>query len=258
MQVITLLNEKGGVGKTTLSINIGAGMAIRGKRVLLIDSDAQGSATSQLDLPDDMSGLYQLLVKDAEWNQVLREPQKWAGTAEVKGRLLVLPGNGETRVIPMLVDDVRLLSERLAELDGHVDVVIVDTSPTPSLLHSMIYVASDYMVYPTQCELLSLRGLAKSVAHMQRMKDTRKAFNLDPTQLLGVQPTMFEAHTLAHKHGMELIQKQFGGATWRPIIDRTVWKQASFQQQTIFAYAPESEAALEMWEVLDNIEEGIA
>lgn len=258
MDILTLLNEKGGVGKTTLATHIAAGLAIRGYKVLLIDSDAQGSATSQLNLPDDMSGLYQLLVKDAEWNTVLLEPKKWSGAADAKGRLLVLPGNGETRVIPMLVDDVRLLSERLTELDEHIDIVIVDTSPTPSLLHSMIYVASDYMVYPTQCELLSLRGLAKSVAHMQRMRDTRKAFNLAPTRLLGVQPTMFEAHTLAHKHGMELIQQQFGGATWRPIADRTIWKQASFQQQTIFAYAAESEAALEMWEVVDNIERGIA
>lgn len=258
MQVLTLLNEKGGVGKTTLATHIAAGLAIRGKRVLLIDSDAQGSATSQLDLPDDMSGLYQLLVKEAEWNQVLLEPQAWAGATAVKGRLLVLPSNAETRAIPLLVDDVRLLSERLTELDDHIDIVVVDTSPTPSLLHSMIYVASDYMVYPTQCELLSLRGLAKSVVHMQRMKDTRKAFNLKPTHLLGIQPTMFEAHTLAHKHGMELIQKQFGGVTWRPIADRTIWKQASFQQQTIFAYAAESEAASEMWEVVDNIEKGIA
>ena len=257
MQVITLLNEKGGVGKTTLSVHIAAGMAIRGKRVLLIDTDAQGSATSQLDLPDT-GGLYQLLVKDAEWNKVLLEPSAWAGAAKPKGSLWVVSSNLETRAIPLLVDDVRLLSDRLTELDEHVDMVIVDTSPTPSLLHSMIYVASDYMVYPTQCELMSMQGLAKSVAHMQRMKDTRRAFNLDPTRLLGVQPTMFEAHTLAHKHGMELIQKQFGGATWRPIADRTIWKQASFQQQTIFAYAPESEAALEMWEVVDNIEEGIA
>lgn len=257
MQVLTLLNEKGGVGKTTLSVHIAAGLAIRGKRVLLIDTDAQGSATSQLDLPDT-GGLYQLMVKDAEWNEVLLEPSSWAGAAKPKGSLWVVPSNLETRAIPLLVDDVRLLSERLTELDEHVDIVIVDTSPTPSLLHSMIYVASDYMVYPTQCELMSMQGLTKSVAHMQRMKDTRKAFNLDPTRLLGVQPTMFEAHTLAHKHGMELIQKQFGGVTWRPIADRTIWKQASFQQQTIFAYAADSEAALEMWEVVDNIEAGIA
>lgn len=256
-QVITFLNEKGGVGKTTLSVHIAAGLAIRGKRVLLIDTDAQGSATSQLDLPDT-GGLYQLMVKDAEWNRVLLEPKGWSGTVKPKGSLWVLSSNLETRAIPLLVDDVRLLSERLTELDEHIDIVVVDTSPTPSLLHSMIYVASDYMVYPTQCELMSMQGLAKSVAHMQRMKDTRKAFNLAPTRLLGVQPTMYEANTLAHKHGMELIQKQFGGATWRPIADRTIWKQASFQQQTIFAYAAESEAALEMWEVVDNIEEGIA
>lgn len=257
MKVITLLNEKGGVGKTTLSINIAAGLALRGKRVLVIDADPQASATTQLGL-EETGGLYQLMYNEAEWNKVLIEPKDWNGATPAKGSFWLLPSNVETRAIPLVVDDVQVLRERLTELDDYVDIVIIDTSPTPSLLHAMIYLASDYMVYPTQCEILSMKGLAKSVAHMQRSKSTRQLFGMEATRLLGVQPTMFEGMTLVHKHGLSLIQQQFGTATWQPISDRTIWKQASFQQKTMFAYAPESEAALEMWRVVDHVEAGIA
>lgn len=256
MKVVTFLNEKGGVGKTTLAVHIAAGLAEQGKRVLLVDTDAQANATTQLQLPDG-GGLYQLLVKDAEWNSVLLEPKAWT-VAKKPGSLWVLPGNVETRVIPMLVDDVHLLRERILELDEYVDVVVIDTSPTPSLLHAMIYIASDYMIYPTLCEKLSMQGLAKSVTHMLKMRATRQTFGLEPTKLLGVQPMMYESITVVHKHGLSLIREQFKAATWQPIIDRTIWKQASFQQQTIFAYAPESDAANEMRQTVERVKEGIA
>jgi chromosome partitioning protein len=259
MQVITLLNEKGGVGKTTLSVNLAAGMAIRGKRVLLIDTDAQANATNQLQLPED-GGLYQLLVKEAEWNSITASPKEvlWGTGLGMKGELMVVTSNLETRAIPLLVDDATILRERLNELAEHVDVVVIDTSPTPSLLHAMIYLCSDYMIYPTQAEILSMVGLAKSVSHMQRSKDMRKAFGLRETVLLGVQPTMYQAQTIAHQHGLEKIRAQFGALTWHPLSQRTIWREASFAQQTIFSYAPDDAAAKEMWAVIQLVEEGLA
>jgi chromosome partitioning protein len=258
MQTITLLNEKGGVGKTTLSVNIAAGLALRGKKVLLIDTDAQANATNQLQLPED-GGLYQLLVKEAEWNSIILSPKEsvWGG-ANPKGELMVATSNLETRAIPLLVDDATLLRERLNELEEHVDVVVIDTSPTPSLLHSMIYLCSDYMIYPTQAEILSMVGLAKSVSHMQRSKDMRKAFGLRETVLMGVQPTMYQAQTIAHQHGLEKIRAQFGTLTWKPLMQRTIWREASFAQQSIFSYAPEDAATKEMLSVIELVEDGLA
>jgi chromosome partitioning protein len=258
MKTLTLLNEKGGVGKTTLSVHIASGLARRGQRVLLVDTDAQANATHQMKLEEDGT-LYQLLVKEAEWRNVLRAPiaDNWSDT-EPKGSLWMVTSNLETRAIPMLIDDVTLLRERLQELEEHVDVIIIDTSPTPSLLHSMIYTASDYMIYPTQAEILSMVGLGKSVLHMQRSKDTRKSFGLEPTHLLGVQPTMFQPKTAAHQHGLGKITEQFGDATWKPLTQRTIWREAAFARQTIFSYAPGNPATKEIEEVVDRVEKGIA
>jgi chromosome partitioning protein len=258
MKVVTLLNEKGGVGKTTLSVHLAAGLARRGKRVVLVDTDAQANATHQMKLEEDGT-LYQLLVKEAKWSEVLRAPleENWSDKSP-QGSLWMVTSNLETRAIPMLIDDATLLRERLLELEEHVDVVIIDTSPTPSLLHSMIYLASDYMVYPTQAEILSMVGLGKSVVHMQRSKDTRKAFGLEPTHLLGVQPTMFQPKTAAHQHGLGKIVEQFGDSTWIPLTQRTIWREAAFARQTIFSYAPGNPATKEIEAVVDRVEKGIA
>ncbi len=257
MKVLTLLNEKGGVGKTTLSAHIGAGLAQQGARVLIVDTDAQANLTSQFRVAET-GGLYQLIVKEAAWRDVLTKPEVAGWSAgNPTGALYLLTSNIETRGIPLMVDDARILAERLEELEEHVDVVVIDTSPTPSLLHSMIYLASDYMIYPTQCEMLALGGVAKSVAHMTGNRSTRKAFGLVPTTLLAVQPMMFMSNTSAHQYGLEKIKAQFGAAVWAPITARTIWREASYAQQTIFAYAPESPAAADMWQVVNNVKAGM-
>lgn len=258
MKTITLLNEKGGVAKTTLSVHVAAGLATMGMRVLLIDTDAQANATTWLQLPES-GGLYQLLVKEAEWRDVLKVPLRevW-GSESAKGSLWCVPSNIETRAIPMVVDDVRILLERLEEIAAQVDVVVLDTSPTPSLLHAMIYLASDYMLYPTQAEMLSMVGLGKSISHMQRSKATRQAFGMEATKLIGVQPTMYTGNTLAHQHGLTRIAEQFGDLMWDPLPTRTIWREASFAQRTLFSYAPEDIATRECWQMIDRVRKGIA
>lgn len=258
MKVITLLNEKGGVGKTTLSTHIAAGLARNGYRVVLVDADAQANATSQLKVAAQ-GGLYDLLIRYAEWKNILRVPSRtvWDSETQGNGSLLVLPSNIETRAIPQLIDEVVLFQQRLAELEGYIDAVVIDTSPTPSLLHAMIYLASDYMLYPTQAELLSMTGVAKGVSHMKRSEKTRKAFDLEPTALLGVIPTMYQAQTVAHQHGLGMIKHKFGKLTLPAIAHRTIWREAAFARQTMFAYAPESKAALEMQVIVNHVTEGI-
>ena len=258
MKVITLLNEKGGVGKTTLSTHIAAGLAIQGKRVLLIDTDAQANAGTSLGIPET-GGLYQLIVKDAEWRDVLAVPsrEKWGGENS-SGSLWVVPSNIETRAIPMLVSDVSILRDRLEEIAVQVDVCVIDTSPTPSMFHSMIYVASDYMIYPTQAEILSMYGVAKSVSHLTQIKNTRPMLGMPSTKLIGIQPMMYAANTLAHQHGLNLIREQFKALVWDPIPARTIWREASFSQKTLFAYAPDSPATQETWALIERVNRGIA
>lgn len=261
MQVITLLNEKGGVTKTTQACHLAAGLAIKGYRVLLVDTDPQGSASAQLKVkrsPKEGGGLYDLLVRESEWRSVLRVPSRelWGATSE-NGSLLILDSNIETRNIASSIDDVRLLSERLQELSRVIDVCIVDTAPTPSLLHAMIFLASDFLIYPTQAELMSLQGLANSLAHMNRMQKVRSAYDMPPIHLLGVQTSMYQTNTEAHQHGYQLIQSQFGDKAWQPITHRTVWKQASYAQKMMYAYAPEHEATQQVWEFVERVIEGV-
>lgn len=114
MKVITLLNEKGGVGKTTLATHLAMGMAARGAKVLLVDGDPQGHATIRCGVKKS-PGLYELLVRDAQWREVVVNvaPEKFGIPGEVlpAGRLWVLPSNVETRNIANSISESSLLAE---------------------------------------------------------------------------------------------------------------------------------------------------
>lgn len=257
MKVITLLNEKGGVGKTTASTTIAAGLAMKGARVVLIDGDAQANSTSQLRVTEE-GGLYKLLVHEAEWGDVLRRAPVEAWGVDPRGELLVLPSNLETRVIPMLVDDATLLRERIEELNGWADFVVIDTSPTPSMLHSMIYVATTFVMYPTQCEMLALEGLAKSIDHMDKLNNNRRMIGLDDAVLLGIQPMMYDVRTNAHDYGLSLVLSEFKRKAFPAMPMRTVWRDAGFAKRTMFAHAPDNIAAVEAWAMVERVEKGMA
>lgn len=259
MHVVTLLNEKGGVGKTTLATHIAAGLAIRGYRVLIIDADPQGHATFSFGL-EKFGGLFELLVREAEFKDVLKapSPNTFAVPDEpVRGRLFVLPGSIETRAIPNLIDDVSLLTNRLDDLQDIIDVVIFDTPPTPSLLHSSIYLATDGVIYPTTCEMLSFDGLAASIGRRQQFINLRRQMNRPPIDILSIVPTMFQRQTALHQHNLKLLTDQFGSKVWPPIPQRTIWREASNNRVILYAFAPSSKAAGDAWRLVDRVEKGI-
>jgi chromosome partitioning protein len=264
MRTITLLNEKGGVGKTTVARHIAAGLAIRGGRVVIIDADAQANTTTQFQLEEE-GGLYDLLARDAEWSEVLRpvHPDSYTDALGAKGELYCLPSNVETRVIPNVIDDTVLLHERVEELQEWADWVVIDTSPTPSLLHGMIYVATDYMIYPTQCELLSLEGLAKSVQRLDILNRNKVMNGLPEAKMIGIQPTMYDVRTKAHDYGLSLVVSQFKRRAWPALPTRTIWRDAAYEKKTVFAYQhsdriAKEKATLEAWALIDRVERGVS
>jgi chromosome partitioning protein len=263
MQTITLLNEKGGVGKTTLSVNIASDLAARGYRVVLIDTDKQAHATISLGLPK-MSGLYDLLVKENEWRDVLLAPapQHWLGREETDGALWVLPSNVETVAIPQIVSEIDVLRDRISELEEVVDFVVIDTPPTGSMLQAAIIYASDAILIPTELEYLSMDGLAETAARLKKERK-RRADSTYPLEFLGVQPTMFDARRTSHKYGLDQITEFFGAAWVHPALSHlTAWTDASIQRQAIRVYAQEDRdarrAAQQFIPLIDHIERKLA
>ncbi len=259
MKIITLLNEKGGVGKTTLATHIAAGLAFRGFRVVLVDADPQGHATVALGLPKE-PGLYDLLVRDAPFKSVLRfiPAQVYqVGEEPPKGQLFILPSNVETRNIANSISDSFAVSDRFKELAGTIDVVVFDTSPTPSLLHGSIYIATDSILYPTTCEYLSFDGLVESIKHRQAAQVHRDKWGLDRIHVLGIVPTMFRAKTLEHSENLRQLRQQFGDLVWDPVPQRTIWAEAAAMRRPVFSFAPDSKAAEDAWEMVRRVQEAV-
>lgn len=256
MKVLTLLNEKGGVGKTTLSTHIAAGLAIRGKRVILVDADPQGHATVAFGL-QKAPMLHDLLVRDLPFQQATqRIPKETYGTPgkTVTGELLVVPSDASTRVIPLMTSDVMVVRERFRELENVIDFVIFDTAPTPSLLHGSIYMATDAIIYPTKCEYLSFDGLIESLRHKDEASKTRLKAGLSEVEIGGIIPTMYRAGTQADDYGLEMLNERFGETVWHPIRLRTVWNQASFARRVLFNFAPDTKACADAWKIVDRAE----
>lgn len=259
MKVITLLNEKGGVGKTTLATHMAMGLAARGAKVLLVDGDPQGHATIRCGMRKS-AGLYDLLVRDAQWREVvtLVPPEKFGMPGDVlpSGRLWLLPSNVETRNIANSISEASLLAERLEDWGTSIDVVVIDSSPTPSLLHGVFYTATDYVVYPTQLAWTSFDGLVESIKHrMEADKSRASRWALPTIQVLGIVPTMYRSVTNEQRDNLNELQKQFGDIVWQPIPQATIWQEAESRAQPVYQIEPGSDAAGHVWEMCDRVEE---
>lgn len=258
MKVITLLNEKGGVGKTTLATHIAAGLAIRGHRVVLIDADPQGHATITVG-HQKAPGLYDLLVRDAPWQETLKfiSPETYECPGiPTTGQLFLIPSNVETRTISMSTQDPFVVETRLEEINQTVDFCIIDTSPTPSLLHGSLYLATDAILYPVAMEYLSIDGLKESMSHREKANQKRREHNIKPIHTLGIVPTMFRRKTLEHQEYLGELQKAFGSLVWTPLPLRTIWTEASRLHRPVWSLQV-GDAAAEAWALIDHFRQEV-
>jgi chromosome partitioning protein len=246
-KIITIINEKGGVGKTTTTVTVAAGLAHRGYRVLMIDADAQGHATRAFGLAK-YPGLYDLLVRDAKLTDVIKPiPAERYGCAG-ESTLGIIGSNVETRNIANSISDAYAVAKRLAPILGMFDVVLIDTSPTPNLLHGAIYMATDIILYPTLCEFWSFDGLAESMTHLDAAQGMRNI------GIGGIIPTRYRAATIEHSENLKSLQQKFGDLVWEPITERIAWAEASTYQVPVFVHDPRCDAAAQAWALVDRVE----
>lgn len=257
MKTITLLNEKGGVGKTTLATHIAAGLAIKGNRVVLIDTDPQGNASSAVGL-DKEPGFYDLTVRGSAWKDVLKlvHPDVYSPpNIEAKGQLLAVTSNTESRNVANTMKSRATIRKRLNELNKVVNYVIIDTSPTPSMLNESILLATDHVLIPTDCEAFSaLEGVPESMSHAQAARESMAQAGLDAANLLGIIPNKYRARTAGHNQVLKILQKEFGNYVWSPMNQFIAYSDVQLFQQFLFGIAPDSKAAQQMWNVVNKVE----
>lgn len=277
MKTLTIGNEKGGVGKTLFAVHIAAGLALRGKRVLLIDTDAQGNATRSMGL-EKYPGFYDWLVRGADPTKVIApiHPAVYGCAGDVPpltphelasldlddqatrlhqrgleaSRLHVIGSNIESYMIASAIGDETLFARRLGELADCYDYAIVDTAPTPTLLHAAIYRGTEYILYPTVPEFLGLDGLQESLLRLRGVRQ----LNGGQVQVAGILPNKFRATTLEHQENLKLLEQHFGEKIWPAVPLAIVWAETSSFGLPIFVHAPGHEATLALWEILDRVE----
>lgn len=261
VKIIAVTNRKGGVGKSTMSSHIAAGLALKGYRVGLVDTDSQGHGGLMLgSRPED--GLFNLLINKNPLDDVVRLiPQENYAPSPCNGMLMLIPSAERTYQIPYMLqqDESFLFLEKMEEFAarGSLDFIVIDTNPSLSLFDGSIYMATDAFIYVTECETMSLEGVRSAFEQMQRFSQQRKKYLGRESRILGIIPNKFRQNTIIHQHNIDALRGAFGDLVWDPIPLRTIWTESSNFYQPVFFSAPESAAADDARRIVDLTEKAL-
>lgn len=237
-RIISVANQKGGVGKTTTTVNLGACLAQDGKKVLLIDSDAQGNATSGLGVrkPDVKQDIYDVLVNEVSIKEtIIKAPRE---NLSIVPATLQLAG-AEIELTSMMARESRLKSA-LAEVSDEYDFILVDCPPSLGHLTINAFTASDAILIPVQCEYYALEGLSQL---LNTVRLVQKHFN-PGLEIEGVLLTMYDARTNLGAEVVEEVRRYFQEKVYDTIIPRNVrLSEAPSHGKPIIDYDPRSKGA---------------
>jgi chromosome partitioning protein len=246
--IISIANQKGGVGKTTTAINLSAALALRGKRTLLIDLDPQANSTmSYTDITTLTHSVYDAILDPAiDFAQIIRETtQKNLSIAPSRIALAKLEG----RLVGELDAHFRL-KDRIASVQKDYDAIVIDCPPALGLLTVNDLVASNHLLIPIQSSYFALEGTDDLLETIEKVRSRAN----QALQIIGVVITMHDKRTALARDIRAQIDKVFGKKVFKTVITKSVrLEESPAYKESIFSFAPDSSGATEYYRLCEEV-----
>ncbi|TML99327.1 MAG: ParA family protein [Actinobacteria bacterium] len=234
-KVIAFANQKGGVAKTTTTLNLAVAFAESGHRVLAVDMDPQGNLTmSQGINPDSLElSMYDVLVHKTSIREVIRRREVDVACASIDLA-------GAEIAMSTMIGRERALEKAFKPILEDYDFICIDTPPSLGLLTINALTAADKVIVPVQCEYLSMRGLIQLQNTLSMIRE-----NLNPgVEIEGILPTLMDARTLHAKEAIEILEENFGDRVFASRIKKTIrFAEAPVKGMSVLKYDPDGVAA---------------
>ena len=234
-KVVALANQKGGVAKTTTTLNLAVAFAEEGHRVLCIDMDPQGNLTMSQGIdPDTLErSMYDVLVHHLPIREVIQKREVDVACASIDLA-------GAEIAMSTMIGRERSLQKALKDIEGDYDFAFIDTPPSLGLLTINALTAAHKVIVPVQCEYLSMRGLIQLQNTLAMIRE-----NLNPdVDIEGILPTLVDTRTLHAKEAIELLEENFGDRVFASRIRKTIrFAEAPVKGMSVLKYDPDGVAA---------------
>jgi chromosome partitioning protein len=234
-EIIAFANQKGGVAKTTTTLNLAVAFAESGHRVLCVDLDPQGNLTMSQGIDPDKveKSLYDVLVHDMPMAEIIQK-------REIDIAVASIDLAGAEIAMSTKIGRERSLEKSLKEVSGNYDFICIDTPPSLGLLTINALTAANKVIVPVQCEYLSMRGLVQLQNTLKMIQE-----NLNPAvRIEGILPTMLDTRTVHAKEAVEILEENFGELVFKSRIRKAIkFAEAPVKGASVLKYDPQSNAA---------------